>query len=194
MSKQTPEAGFWAWFEAHQDLLFRFEGDQDRVFSMLRTAMHRVHPCLTFEFGQEEGGRRDFVISADGRREAFAAVGSLSAAAPSLPRWRFIKFRPRRPPMDIRVGGIKVRHEDVEVALEADGGKAGLTVFVRGFDRAREEQYQQAVFLMLDQTIGEYDMETKVGFIAVGPFGGRPQYRRHPLDGLPAVFDGFMKR
>lgn len=47
---------------------------------------------------------------------------------------------------------------------------------------------------MLDQVIGEYDMETKVGFIEFKPFEKDSQYKRHGLNDLPQIFDEFMKR
>jgi hypothetical protein len=193
-AKKSPEAEFWAWFDKNQDRLFSFERDQERTFDALNTAMHRVHSDLTFEFGPVENGKREFVISADGLKPAFPAVESLYAAAPALPRWIFIKFRPRRTPMELQIGDLKIRPADVEVSVEADGSKAGFTVFVRGYDEVKKKQYSQAAFIMLDQAVGEYDMETKVGFIEVKPFDHGSAYKRHTLETLPRMFDEFMKR
>jgi len=193
-AKKSPEAEFWSWFEKNQEMLFHFERDQKRTFDKLNAAMSKVHPDITFEFGPDENGKREFVISADGLKTAFPAVESFYTAAPSLPRWKFIKFRPRRSPMELQIGELKIKPEDIEVAVEPDGDKAGLTVFVRGFDKAREKQFSQAAFIMLDQAIGEYDMEMKVGFITIKTFEETSQYRRHGLAALPAVFDEFLKR
>jgi hypothetical protein len=193
-SRKTPEAGFWAWFQSNEDSLFHFERDQDRVFEMLRAALGKVHPDLTFEFGPAEAGTREFVISAGGIRTAFPAVESLHATAPVLPRWTFTKFRPRREPVALRLGDVEVGPNDIEVAIEADDDKAGLAVFVRGFDDPEDERVQQIAFLMLDHAIGEYDMETKVGFIEVRPFEAASEYARHPLAALPHVFDRFLAK
>jgi hypothetical protein len=78
---------FWQWFDAHQDELFDFEVDQERIFNDLSEQLIQVHPQLTFEFGPKADWR-EFVISAGGIREAFPAVSSLVAAAPKLDRWR----------------------------------------------------------------------------------------------------------
>jgi hypothetical protein len=192
--RESPEARFWAWFERNQGMLFEFEKDQDRAFRELKAAMSKVHPDLTFEFGPVEEGKREFVISADGLKEAFPAVQSLHASAPALPRWTFTKFRPRRTPMDLQIGDLVLKPGDVEVALEADGAKAGFTVFVRGFDPDRKQQFSQAAFIMLDQAIGEYDMETRVGFIEVQPFEAQSGHKRHGLKDLPRVFDEFTRK
>ena len=193
-AKKAPELEFWTWFTKIQDMLFNFEKDQERTFDKLSAAMHKVHPDLTFEFGPVTNGTRDFVISADGLKTGFPAVESLYASAPTLPRWRFIKFRPRRSPMELRFGELTIQPSDIEVAVEADGDKAGFTVFVRGFDKPKEKQFSHAAYIILDQAIGEYDMETKVGFITIRPFDAPSQYRRHNLTSLPTMFDEFMKR
>jgi hypothetical protein len=193
-AKKSPEAEFWTWFEKNEDMLFHFERDQERTFDRLNVAMHKVHPDITFEFGPDENGKREFVISADGLKTAFPAVESLYAAAPSLPRWKFIKFRPRRSPMELQIGELRIKPEDIEVAIEADGNKAGLTVFVHGFNNAKEKHFSQAAFIMLDQAIGEYDMEAKVGFITIKTFEETSQYQRHSLAALPAIFDEFLKK
>ena len=193
-AKKSPEAQFWAWFEKNQDMLFHFERDQEHTFDKLNTAMSKVHPDLTFEFGPDENGKREFVISADGLKDAFPAVEALYASAPSLAKWTFIKFRPRRPAMTIQMGEVKLGPTDIEVAIEADGDKAGFTVFVKGYNESQSQQYKHVAFIMLDQAIGEYDMETKVGFIDVQSFEKKSQYKRHSLDNLPQIFDEFMKR
>lgn len=192
--RKSPEVQFWTWFENNEDMLFHFDRDRERTFGKLRAAMSKVHPDLVFEFGPDENGTREFVISADGLKDAFAAVESLHAAAPSLARWRFIKFRPRRPAMTLQIGSLKLEPEDIEVAVEADGDKAGFTVFVKGYDESRKVTFSQATFIMLDQTIGEYDMMTKVGFVEIKPYDEESAYKRHSLAHLPQMFDEFMAR
>ena len=62
-----PEEKFWQWFDAHQDQLFNFELDRERIFDELSSRLNCVHPELTFEFGPEKD-KREFVISAGGIR------------------------------------------------------------------------------------------------------------------------------
>jgi hypothetical protein len=187
----SPEQDFWRWFQRNEAALFDFERDQERTFNRLAAEMHKVHPSLTFEFGPKQGNRREFVISADGIREAFPKVESLFAAAPPLPKWKFIKFRPRREPFDLTYDGVSVKASAVSVLLQPDGQKAGLTVVIPGYTRAAHKTYLGIAFLLLDQAIGEYDVETRVGFIDVqaastaGPAG-------YPLRELPAAFDAFF--
>ena len=55
----TPERDFWAWFQRNEPVLFDFEKNQDKVFASLASALHKVHPSLTFEFGPKQNGRRE---------------------------------------------------------------------------------------------------------------------------------------
>jgi len=192
--KQPPEEQFWAWFQKNEDLLFHLERGQERTFAKLNAAMTKVHPDLVFEFGPIENGMREFVISADGLRDAFPSVESLYATAPSLPRWTFVAFRPRHEPMKIGIGDLRVAPEDIEVSIEEDGNKAGLTVYVRGLNESTEHHLSQIAFLMLDHAVGEYDMEMKVGFIEIRPFEEQTHESRHSLLEFPAAFDEFISQ
>jgi hypothetical protein len=188
-AQASPETDFWKWFERNESALFDFERDQEKT---LASAMQKVHPQLAFEFGPKQGSRREFVISADGRRDAFPAVESLFRSAPKLPKWQFIKFRPRREPMDIGYGGVTVRADAVTVAIERDGSKAGITVFVPGYTKAAHETYMGVAFLFLDQALGEFDVETRVGFIEV--LAPMPKSDARPLRELPQAFDALLAK
>lgn len=192
--RTSPEEEFWIWFQKNDDLLFDFENDQERIFTNLATALRKVHQDLAFEFSAKHDGKREFVISADGLKTAFPTVEALFKAAPILPRWVFVKFRPRRDPGELMIKDVKIGHEDVEIAIEPDGEKVGLNVFVKGFNQEKSRQYTQLVFIFLDHSLGEYDMETKVGFIKIKPFEEASHNKRYDVKVFPAVFDEFVKR
>src|SRR5262249_23226597 len=171
--------------------LFDFERNQEAIFDRLAAEMHKVHPSLTFEFGPKENGRREFVVSADGIKDAFPKVESLYAAAPTMAHWTFIKFRPRREPFDIDYAGVSVKADAVSVLLQPDGQKAGLTVFIPGYNEGAHEIYAGIAFLLLDQALGEYDVETRVGFVDVkAPSPNLADARS--LKELPKAFDDFF--
>jgi hypothetical protein len=163
------------------------------VFDRLTEAMHKVHPVLTFEFGPKEDGRREFVISADGIREAFPKVESLYSAAPALPKWKIIKFRQRCPPFDIQYGGVEVKASNVLVGLSRNGPKANLVVYLPGYDPAKRDIYTAIAYLLLDQALGEYDVETRVDAIDIEPMS--PDAKSAiGLDRLAAEFDAALAK
>ena len=184
----TAQQAFWQWFSSHQDELFDFEADQERVFDELSDRLIRVHPKLTFEFGPKTEWR-EFVISAGGLLEAFPAVTSLVAAAPKMDRWRVTGFRPRRTPLNrIALGERRLGPEEVEFSLLTRGTEIGLRIFIPGF-RDNDVALKQIAYLMLDEALGEYDVETKVGLIQMLPCESPRTTERYPLPDLPYRFD-----
>jgi len=193
-SQTTPEQEFWKWFQSNEPSLFDFEKNQERIFDRILKELHRVNPDLTFEFGPKLNGRREFVISADGIKTAFPKVESLYASAPSLPRWTFIKFRQRRAPSDVNYGGVSVKTTSVLVQLQPAGSKADVVIFIPGYTSAAYPTYAPIVFLLLDQALGEYDVEMHVGKIEIRPVSEAPAGALS-LDALPKVFDdSFVKK
>jgi hypothetical protein len=186
------EDRFWKWFQANEARLFDVESDQEKVFYDLNIALHRVHPDLTFEFGPKEEGQREFVISADGSFPAFPAVTSLADKAPPLPRWKIMKFRQRRSPQDLTYEGLAVASGQVTFTLEADGEKAGITLFIEGYDRRRDKRFLGIGFLFLDSFLGEHDVVTRVGFVEFKPASAASKIDKRPLSELAESFDKFM--
>lgn len=187
----TPEQKFWHWFKDNESSLYDFEKDQERTFDRLSAELHKVNSNLTFEFGPKKDGRRDFVISADGIREAFPAVEALYASAPPLAHWKVIKFRPRRDPMDISLGSVTVKAETVLVEVIPNSGKVDLTVTMPGYAQETSNAYKQIGYLMLDQALGEYDVETRVGAISFVATPTSDKKAVH-LEQLPKVVDSVL--
>ena len=187
----NPEEDFWKWFKSNEAMLYGFETNREQMFDQLGARMHRINPNLTFEFGPIENGKREFVISADGIREAFPAVEKLYAIAPSMPRWKFTKFRPRRKPMNMDYQGVSVPATSVTVQLTRNGQWADITVFVPNYSAANRDSFGAIAFLLLDAALGEYDVETRVGQIkleASSPGGAHIC----SLEDLPRVFDALF--
>jgi hypothetical protein len=191
----SSEEAFWQWFAKNERRLFEFEADRERIFDELGKQMKKVNPNLTFEFGPIHDGKREFVVSAGGIKSAFPAVESLYAKAPSLSRWIWVKYRPRRLPLnDLRFGGKEIKVDDVRYLLAKDGDKVGIVLFFDGYTEHEKRTFGQFGYLFLDEALGEYAVETQVGFIE---FHGRDsQYfaRSHPLRELPAHFDEHFGR
>lgn len=191
----TKEAEFWTWFEANEQLLYEFEADQERIFDRLGSELAKVDPNLTFEFGpKQDDGWREFVISAGGIRDSFPAVESLFSAAPKLDRWKFVKFRPRREAMTVCLGDRCIAPEDVHFQMFEDGDKIGIMLFFDGFRQSDRDFFAHAGYLMLDQALGEFTVETEVGFIE---FAGRDSKyfdSKLVLPTLARTFDDILTR
>ncbi|MEO8673618.1 MAG: hypothetical protein ABI411_20080, partial [Tahibacter sp.] len=159
-SRGTAEVDFWTWFAANKAQLFSCETDREAIFDKVGDALHKVHPDLTFEFGPVAEGRREFVISADGVKAAFPLVESLYGSAPTLERWTWVKFRPRRLPIGtIKFAGKSIPSNDVHFLLASDEPKVGIVLFFDGCNEKEKNVFGQIGYLFLDEALGEYAVE-----------------------------------
>lgn len=184
------EQNFWRWFAQNQAQIFDFEQNQEEVFDSLQEQLQKVHENLVFEISRVFEGKREFVISADGIREAFPAVESLYACAPDLPNWEIIKFRPRiAPNFSISFGEKEMTVDDIMFSLEPDDGKIGISLYLKDYKASEHEQFAGIAYLFLDGALGEYDVETKVGFIEILPLWTESNLPKRPFKELPEIFD-----
>jgi hypothetical protein len=182
------EDQFWQWFAANEARLFDFESDREAVLDALREQLSRLNDNLTFESGPVEDGRREFVISAGGIQAAFPAAEALYGKAPPLPRWIWVKFRPRRLPInDLVYAGKTVIADEVRYLLAKAGDKAAILLFLDGYNDAEKN-------ILLDEALGEYAVATWVGVIKLESRDSQLLERSHPLPELPRHFDEFLAR
>ena len=196
-SDMTAQREFWRWFIQHELDLFDLEADsvtdRERIFDQLASELQKIDPHLTFEFGPKNA-KREFVVSADGIKSAFPAVVSLMDAAPKLDRWQLIAFRPRRMPISrVEIREKRVDPEEVQFSLLDNGKIAGIHLFIPGF-REDDSDWKSIGYLLLDEALGEYDVEARLGLIKMMPTDTRMEWERHPLAELPAAFDRLVNR
>jgi hypothetical protein len=194
----SPEEQFWVWFAAHEAELFDFEANREKVFDRVQEALNRIDDDLTFEFGPkndgEGGAMREFVVSADGIKRAFPAVISLCKVAPRMKKWTVTAFRPRRWPLnEIEYGGKQISSEDVQVTLLDNGRIAGIHLFFPGYEES-DSRFRAIGYLMLDEALGEFDVETRVGLIKMSASEEPSPFSRIPLAKLPVAFDRLVAR
>jgi hypothetical protein len=197
MTKKTAQEEFWHWFIQREAELFDFdaalETERERIFDQLASKLQKVHPDLAFEFGPPQA-KREFVVSAGGINSAFPAVISLVDAAPPLARWQVTAFRPRRAHVNIvELAGKRVDPSEVQFSLLDNGKTAGIYLFIPGF-REEDVDWKQIGYLMLDEALGEYDVESRLGLIEMFSPDQRTEGDRYPLAKLPALFDRLVSR
>ena len=193
----TAHEQFWKWFIQYETELFAFdpaqEIERERLFGKLASELQKVDPDLTFEFGPNEP-RREFIVSAGGIKRAFPAVASLVDAAPPLDRWQVTAFRPRRTVSNVvQFREKRVDPRDVQFSLLDNGKIAGIHLFIPGF-REDDADLKQIGYLLLDETLGEYDVESRLGLIKMLPPDARTNEERYRLAELPALFDQLVAR
>lgn len=164
----NPQEKFWHWFTSNSDVLFAIETGGEAIADELMAHLQKIHPDLTFEMSGVKDGRREFVVSADGHRKAFPAVEQLVSAAPSLDKWTIIAFRqPKSLDFSVRFDEYHLGPDEIWFVDEPDSDRIGLTLYINGLAPENEDQAKGAAFILLDSTLGEYAVETRVGFIEI---------------------------
>ncbi len=167
--KENKEDKFWNWFVKNQETYYnQTENNEirEKIFDELSNKLKEVNPDLVFEFSPKRAnGIRELTISADGIREAFPAVESLIKKSPELKNWKFNAFRQRTRGNDfeIQYGDLKIGYSDIYFKSKKDNGKLNIQLNIRDFNG--KAQTQNAIYILLDNLLGEYDVETKIGGI-----------------------------
>lgn len=167
VSKENKNEDFWKWFSENQNKLYTFENNQDAIFDELHGKLIAIDSNLVFEFGPvHKDSTREFTISADGLTESFPAVIQLVNAAPKFRKWKIKAFRQRNSVEDLEIvydDTLKVAYDDIYFRYSKDSDKIGIELNIRNYKDS--PNLDNAVYILLDGLIGEYDMETKISWI-----------------------------
>lgn len=164
------EAKFWSWFADNESRLYNelTNGGPkvDSAVNEVHARLAKVHRELACEFLLEEP-RKSIFLSANGVRQTIPVVESLYSKAPNLQSWNVVKFKQRKPmeTFSVRFGGRELVSESVRYRLNTEEDRIAVDLYFADFEEQYLPVYQQVGFIMLDSTLGEYDVMTKVGEI-----------------------------
>ena len=168
-NKESKEEKFWNWFEKNQETYYSEIENleiREKIFNELSKNLKKINEDLVFEFSPiHKNNIREFTISAEGIKDLFPVVEKLIEKAPKLKNWKFNAFRQRisGDEFEIQYGDLKIGYSDIYYRSEDDNGKLGIELNIRNFDG--KGQTQNAIYILLDGLIGEYDVTTKIGWI-----------------------------
>lgn len=184
---------FWLWFAENEDWLFRFEEDMAPVFDSLGRELQKVDENISFEFGPIDAeGNRELVFTASGIRSAFPVVEQLVDSAPKIDRWKLVKFRQREARLfDVEYAGTQVNAVDVHYVVVRDSSpsKIGVLLFFENYSEDLKDIFGNISYLYLDQAIGEFNVETRVGVIEVFDRSSKYFASARPIEELGEHFD-----
>jgi len=189
----SAEGDFWRWFVLNEDRLFALAEAADPLMRELAERLQSCHEDLTFELSSPREGRREFAVSAGGIRDAFPAARALADSAPSLPRWTVFFLRQRKMlPVACMVNGATIDTASVQFHLAPQRDKIHVSLFLPGYSAHERATFATIGFLLLDASLGEYDVETKVGRVDFLPIAEAGTIPTRPIAELPAAFDMMM--
>ncbi len=159
--------GFWSWFAKHQNEYYHFENNQDALFNELSRQLRAINNDLVFEFSPvRDNGKRELSISADGIKSVFQSVIDIVDMAPELSNWIFNAFRQAVPGDELllRFGpDFTLGYSDIFFYYNMAGSKIDIQLYIKGYDGSN--RFKNAMYVLLDGLIGEYNTETKLGII-----------------------------
>jgi len=134
------------------------------------------------------------MITADGDRALFPQVTRVVKAAPAIPGWSVIAFRQRAPlaGKSITMDGVSIDLDRARIDVHRAGERLDVALYLPGFTPGNET-IQRIGLIALDNAVGEYDMETRIGAIDWYPLTQAPSFAR-PLPELPAILDATFPR
>lgn len=169
-NKQQKEDKFWSWFSKNQETYYNEIENleiREKIFNDLSIELKKVHQDLVFEFSPiRENGIREFTVSAEGIKELFPTVEKLIEKAPKIKNWKFNAFRQRVPgdEFEIQYGDFKIGYSDIYFRyVDGEYGKLGIELNIRDYDG--NGQTQNAIYILLDGLIGEYDITMGIDWI-----------------------------
>lgn len=196
-AKDTEEASFWKWFAKNQSRFEHFERDQEKLMDELGAALEAYRKGLVFEVGAMKEGSRDLVISADGIDALFSAVSKLVAAAPKLPGWKIIAFRPRMEDYSrfvLEYHGRNFDPKEIWFHSRIKDGNFDVIFYHPSYRSEDRNLIISGTYILLDMALGEYDVVTGIHHLdhQLLPSDPRAEQLR-PFSEFRAAFDDFKK-
>ena len=165
--KKDPVEVFWEWFKANESQLWKIDQDTEKVYRMIRDALDKVCPGLTFEIGMAVAdGRRQFFLSDGGNSSYTTQADDLHRAAPDLVRWQIIKHTSAPIVQTEAAAALPTKTgADVRFQLFNDGDKVGILLMFSNYLESKRDIFARIAPDLLKEEIGEQMLQSRVGFI-----------------------------
>lgn len=173
-------AEFWSWFPqvAERYRAAIDQGNFDSCAQEMTDRMIEWFPRLAWVFGPGENDGHSLTLSGEGEVLKQMQCEFWLSQAKSVPGWIFFASRQPSPAsrlddLQFEFGeGLSVRPGEVEVqsSVDEENQKLDITVWHPIFESLPEDTRWQIVFLLLDESLGEFGTQTWIGTIDVEPF------------------------
>ncbi len=194
---KSPEQKFWDWFCDNSEKYYSSSRSDENLLKELSDKLKQIDTNFCFEMSSVmKNGKRELVISADGIKTSFPKLVDFVALAPDLEKWEIFPFRQRTKlpdDMQIAIGNIKLNFSDIYFNYELAGEKLNLLMYAKDYDE-KNDAYKQAIYIILDTTLGEYDLEMKIGKISFFKLEDNLKNDLLPLSRLPMIVDNYFNK
>lgn len=170
---------FWEWFP---DIARRFEAaaaadDPQEVVSQVGDFMQANLPGLSWALGRGENGEHSFTLTGEGLVPKQLLAEYWQSRAIELPGWTFYASRQPSPPETLKDLAIGVSDEEqvdaanvlIKTSIDEEAELIDITAWHPALAHVDEEHHFQILFLLLDEALGEFGVQTWLGEIKVEP-------------------------
>ena len=177
---KTRVAEFWKWFP---DVAKRFEtaaesDDPQEIVAEVGEFMESTLPGLSWALGRGENGDHSFTLTGEGLVPKQLLAAYWHSQAVELPGWTFYASRQPSSPETLKDLAIGVSEEEqvdaanflVKTTIDEEAEQIDITAWHPALANVDEEHHFQILFLLLDEALGEFGVQTWLGEINVEPF------------------------
>jgi len=165
---------FWSWFNEQSKFLasLHASGATNQLAALVNQQLDKIDPALAWEIGPGKEVENSFTISSEGNRSLRRLVERMIEAAPKLKDWELYTARqPREAPSTIRLPDrdleLATQNWDFTPIERASEGRIDLIVISGDLASVERGAALRAVFIYLDQVLGEDTVEEWLGGIEV---------------------------
>ena len=166
--------GFWNWYSENSERIFQAieTGNFDDIHPDISENVSKMWSQLAWVFGpgSEEKGGHSFTISGEGILSRQFLADYWMSRAPELENWTFYSSRQ---PGDIHSGiSIEMGEDKFDFAglwitpeLDEEDQIVHITAWHPTFETAEDNKKDTALFIMLDEVLGEFGTDQWIGRI-----------------------------
>lgn len=184
VDREKQYAQFWEWFILHEK---KFKENIDTQNDVLNNVIEIIDPKLKalneFFFplvGKADDDVTEFIVTPDGILKTVALIDDFIASAPKLEGWRFLSCKRAHSGISLVMHGFTLSEETVSFIPIVRNGCPDyihLNFIIDAYTPEYEKELRTAMFMFLDNYIGEYQMMTmmdELDICAPGDIIGEP--------------------
>jgi hypothetical protein len=168
-----PIAAFWSWWSTARETIAGAIASGEFTEAIVNDIGAHVDAIgeLGWELQPGRTAKHAFCLSPQGDPEMRIVSEMWRQRGPAADdTWEFHAAKPPIPPMQLTLYGVRLHVSELEVAFEVDTGveRVNAIYYHPGFAKLEDDdQRGEAIFLLLDQALGEDGVERWIGTIDV---------------------------
>ena len=168
---------FWKWFSEESSTYYQAieSGDFNSHASEFSEKIHGFLPGVAWVFGPgADGVGHSLTLSPEGDAYAALVITHIIKNAPTLDGWTFYDSRQASPTfdgmsMDIAGENVSAKQIWITPSIDEEREKIDVTCWAPVFVQLDEGARGQITFLWLDETLGEFQVGSRLGAIDIEP-------------------------